>query len=84
MTLIPVAEDIISIELSKNVKWVLIVEKEVHTQSVLLLPNIKNDLLRLGCFSNAPSIVLYTTPILATRSRNHDNRIVHSPYRSLP
>jgi hypothetical protein len=41
---------------------------------MLLLISIKRDLRRLGCISNAPSIMLHTTPILATRCRNHDNR----------
>jgi hypothetical protein len=40
----------------------------------VLLANIKSDLRRLGCISNSPSIMLHTTPILATRCRNHDNR----------
>jgi hypothetical protein len=41
---------------------------------VLFLANIGSDILGLGCTSNAPSIMLHTTPILATRCRNHDNR----------
>ena len=40
----------------------------------MLLAYIKSDLRRLGCISNAPSITLHTTSVLATRCRNHDNR----------
>ena len=51
---------------------------------MVLLASIKRDLWRLGYISNAPSIMFHTTPILATRSRNHDNRNTASLMSSPP
>ena len=78
-TLIPVAEDISLIHLPSNVRWVLIVEKEVHT--ILHFNHLLHS--RLGRISDASSITLHAAPCLETRKWNYDNRTIHCLTRLL-